>query len=363
VEAHYSLSESGLSQPESKQKIIKDLVLLVSSLSAAITSISILVFAVLGLRTGIFLSLSVLPVYLLSAFLSRKIKLRAAANFLIIFFISHISISSLIVFPKEYGFHYCLLVIPALIWIIFGKNQIEKPLYTLISLVAFSLAEYANLFDPVISSMEYNRIFHMFSIMSFSIATVLCMRYYVHYIDRDTRKLSKLACTDGLTGLENRLFFDQTGELDFDTMRRADKNLSVLMMDLDHFKAVNDNYGHDAGDKILIEVGKVLKSSFRSADRVCRFGGEEFIILLKGTGNQDSLRIAEELRMTIAELEFPQYRGLNLTTSIGIAHMTVEDKSLREMTLRADKALYYAKEAGRNCVKDDQNSSIAIVSL
>lgn len=363
MEAQYSLSESGLSQPESKQKILKDLVLLVSSLSAAITFLSILVFAFLDLRTGIFFSLSVLPVYLLAAYLSNRIKLRAAANFFLISFISHISISSLIIFPKEYGFHYCLLATPALIWIIFGKDKIEKPIYAIISLISFSLAEYTDLMNPVLGSLKYHNIFHFFSIMSFSTTTIICMRYYVHYIDRDTRKLSKLACTDGLTGLENRLFFDQTGELDFDTMRRDDKNLSVLMMDLDHFKAVNDNYGHDAGDNILKEVGKVLISSFRSADRVCRFGGEEFIILLKGTGNHDSLRIAEELRMKIAELEFPEYRGLILTTSIGIAHMTVEDKNLKEMTLRADKALYYAKEAGRNCVKDDQNSSIALVSM
>lgn len=363
MEAHYSLNESGLSQPESKHKILKDLLLLVSSLSAVSTFLCMLVFALLDLHTGIVLSLCVLPVYLLSAFLSGKIELRRAANFFMICFISHISITSHIFFPKEYGFHYCLLATPSLIWIIFGKKQIEKTLYAIISLISFSIAEYTDLIHPVISSLEYHNFFHFLSIMSFSIITIICMRYYVHYIDRDTSKLSKLACTDGLTGLENRLFFDQTGELDFDTMRREDKNLSVLMMDLDHFKAVNDNFGHDAGDIILIEVGKVLLSSFRSADRVCRFGGEEFIILLKGTGNQDSLRIAEELRMKIANLEFPEYKDLKLTTSIGIAHMALEDKSLRDMILRADKALYYAKEAGRNCVKDDQNSSIAIVSI
>lgn len=363
METHYSLSDTGITQPISEQKIINTLILLVSIVNAALTFLSIIVFSYLALYMGTLVSLCALPVYLLSAILSRKIKLRIAANILIITFISHISISSLFIFPGAYGFQYCLLTIPTLIWIIFGKRQIEKPIYTIISLICFTLAEYTELFHPVINTMQYHRIFHILSIMSFTTASIICMRYYVYYIDRDTNKLSKLACTDGLTGLENKRFFDQTGELDFNTIRRADKNLSVLMIDLDHFKAVNDNYGHDAGDKILMEVGRVLKSSFRSADRVCRFGGEEFIVLLNGTGINHSLRIAEELREKIAMLKFPDYEGLTLTTSIGIAHMTKDDKNLKEMTIRADKALYYAKESGRNCVKDDQNSSIAVVSF
>ncbi|MBF9018319.1 MULTISPECIES: diguanylate cyclase [unclassified Oceanispirochaeta] len=358
MESQYSLADAGVSQPESEQKRIRDLVQLVSAFSASVTLLSIIAFAFLRLQIGIILGLSILPVYLLSVFLSKKIKLRVASNFLIISFITHISVTSLFIFPREYGFHYCLLVIPSLIWIIFGKRQIEKPIYASISLLFFYLAEYTDLFNPIITSLDYHRLFHMFSIMSFNLGTIIGMRYYVHYINRDTNKLSKLACTDGLTGLENKRFLEQTGELDFDMIRRAGKNLSVLMIDLDHFKAVNDNYGHDAGDNILREVGKTLKSSFRSADRVCRFGGEEFIVLLKGTGPQDSLRIAEELRQKIENLEFPVYAGLKLTTSIGIAHMSDEDASLKKMTLRADKALYYAKEAGRNCVKNDQNSSM-----
>ena len=95
------------------------------------------------------------------------------------------------------------------------------------------------------------------------------------------------------------------------------KELSVLMLDLDHFKAVNDSFGHDAGDKVLEALGALLKKSFRSADKVCRYGGEEFLVVLKGTGPRDSLRIAEELRQKIAVMDFPDYRELNISARSG----------------------------------------------
>lgn len=363
MKSHYSLIDAGVNQTESEQNRIRNILFLASVISSVVTFGIMVVFILLKLRTGFLISLIVIPFYLTAIILSKKIKQRVAANYLILSFITHISVTSLFIFPREYGFHYCLLVVSTLIWVIFRRKQIEKPIYTAISLIVFFLVEYTDLFPPLITSFNHHRLFHFFSIMSFNVSIIIGMRFYVHYLEHDTRKLSTLACTDGLTGLENKRFFDQTGEFDFDTMQRAGKNMSVLMIDLDHFKAINDNYGHDAGDIVLREVGKLLKSSFRSADRVCRFGGEEFIVLLKGTGPQDSMRIAEEFRQKIANLDFPEYKDLRLTASIGISHMLEKDTCLREMTLRADKALYYAKGAGRNCVKDDQNSSIALVSM
>ncbi|MDC7234163.1 MAG: GGDEF domain-containing protein [Spirochaetales bacterium] len=359
----YSALDAGASLPDSEENRIRALVKLVALVSGTITFISLFVFLVLKLKAGILISACAIPFYLVSFYFSRSIPPRAAANFLILSYITHISLTSLVFFPKEYGFQYCLLVVPALIWLLFGKGQFEKPLYAIISILVFSIAEYTDLPRPIITVLGHQQLFHIFSILSFCMGMIISMRFFVHYINKDNSKLSQMACTDPLTGLENRRFFDQTGELDFENMRQAGKNLSILMIDLDHFKSVNDNYGHDAGDNILKEVGSVLNKSFRSADKVCRYGGEEFIVLLKGTGPHDSLRIAEELRQKIEKLEFPAYKGLHLTTSIGIAHMTDTDRSLKEMTLRADKALYYAKEAGRNCVKDDQNSSVAIVSM
>ncbi|MDT4858108.1 Response regulator PleD [compost metagenome] len=123
-----------------------------------------------------------------------------------------------------------------------------------------------------------------------------------------------------------------------------------MLLDLDHFKLLNDTYGHQAGDEVLQGFAQNLRDGLRQSDIVCRWGGEEFIILLKDTGNATAHYLAEKVRSDVAARRYP-FKGVNLhvTTSIGLAEMHPDD-SLDSLIGRADRGLYRAKQSGRDCV-------------
>lgn len=169
-----------------------------------------------------------------------------------------------------------------------------------------------------------------------------------------TSELRVLASTDGLTGLKNRRSFDESLELELKKAGEAGTPLSLLMVDVDHFKAYNDLYGHPAGDECLRVVGECLKLAVRRTDDiVARYGGEEFAAILPFTSEDDSFQVAERVRRGLADLALPHAGSpLNIVTvSIGIATYP-EGRTLARSTpqliARADEALYEAKSAGRN---------------
>jgi diguanylate cyclase (GGDEF)-like protein len=133
--------------------------------------------------------------------------------------------------------------------------------------------------------------------------------------------------------------------------RRLGEAFSVLMLDADHFKEINDREGHAAGDRALQHLGTLLAAHMRDIDRVGRYGGEEFIVLLPGTGRHDALVTAERLREKVQSLP-PRWqeRALALTVSIGVSEWRGDEDDVASLMARADAALYRAKEAGRNCV-------------
>ena len=157
---------------------------------------------------------------------------------------------------------------------------------------------------------------------------------------------------DSMTSLYNRRYMEESLEREIHRCVRGKVGLGMIMADVDHFKSFNDKYGHDAGDMVLVEVAKLLMNSFRSSDVVCRFGGEEFIIIMPELDKQKVIQRAEELCSHFAELEL-MYQGKPLpqiTASFGVVFVdgVVVDKS--EILKAADVALYEAKEAGRNRV-------------
>ena len=161
-------------------------------------------------------------------------------------------------------------------------------------------------------------------------------------------KLTALSYTDELTGLCNRRHFTALTEKEISRSGRSGKNLSLLFLDVDHFKAVNDSYGHDCGDIVLRELGAILKSATREFDIPCRYGGEEFAVLLPETPGESALAIAERLRLNISEREIPcAGKSLSISVSIGVS-MLNEDEELDTLLKNADKALYEAKAGGRN---------------
>ena len=160
-----------------------------------------------------------------------------------------------------------------------------------------------------------------------------------------------LARTDVLTGINNRRHLFELAEREFDVATRYQQPLSVLIFDLDHFKQVNDTFGHAVGDQMLQRVTEVACAELRSADVIGRYGGEEFVILLPMTTAQDALPLAERIRVGVAAIRIPTKKGdASATISIGIAELKhTSGESLDSILICADKAMYAAKQAGRNC--------------
>lgn len=159
--------------------------------------------------------------------------------------------------------------------------------------------------------------------------------------------------TDFLTGLMNRRAFLTHGEANFSLAQRYGSEISVLLMDIDHFKQVNDVYGHQVGDRVLRRVGALLIELHRKVDIVVRYGGEEFLVMLPHTSLEQAATVAEKLRLAIAAMQVIPDAGqkpLHITASIGAAAY-VADSSLEALIWRADQALYRAKNGGRNQVR------------
>ena len=172
-------------------------------------------------------------------------------------------------------------------------------------------------------------------------------------IKRYQDKIQAQATLDSLTELPNRRGFDLLAIQAMHEARREPKPLTALLLDLDRFKVLNDTYGHLAGDQVLNGFAQDLKSCLRHADIVCRWGGEEFIVLLKDTDGQTGLIIAEKIRRYVEQQSYT-YNGqiLRVTVSIGLTTLQPDD-TLHTLLSRADHAMYRAKQSGRNrtCVE------------
>ncbi len=166
------------------------------------------------------------------------------------------------------------------------------------------------------------------------------------------QELEKLANTDPLTGLANRRALFEVCEREFERAQRYYHPFSILMLDLDHFKRINDNFGHSVGDLALRITAQTIFEQLREVDLVGRFGGEEFIIILPETQIEDAIIVAQRICRTISQLSLPvQDKTVTITVSIGVATYTNGDRNIDMIIQRADQALYKAKHKGRNRVE------------
>jgi diguanylate cyclase (GGDEF)-like protein len=171
-------------------------------------------------------------------------------------------------------------------------------------------------------------------------------------INREAKlQAEKLAGVDPLTGINNRRAFYDTVNPIWNTGLRHDHDMSVILMDIDKFKSINDNYGHTQGDAVLTQLAATLHDEIRSGDILARWGGEEFIVFLPETNRHDALSLADRFRQQIATLR-PQINdhNISLTVSMGVAHRDTADITLDQLISNADRQLYSAKELGRNRV-------------
>ena len=165
------------------------------------------------------------------------------------------------------------------------------------------------------------------------------------------QEVQRLSTVDPLTGLHNRRHFNASAQLEFERAVRYDLALSAIMMDIDHFKRVNDSYGHAIGDRVLVEVAVVCMRGLRSMDLHARHGGEEFCFLLPETSQEQATSLAERLRADVARLHFDSDKGnFTVTASFGVAERLAGMDSIDNLVKRSDQAMYEAKTGGRNRV-------------
>lgn len=221
----------------------------------------------------------------------------------------------------------------------------------------------------IIRGFDYKLFFVVFSIFTIIFIVILYSIRKVHKLNKQLKiskekykmiakeleekniLLERSATTDVLTGLKNRLFFMQRINEEFERFKRYDTKISLLMIDIDHFKRINDTYGHATGDEVLKKVAEKLQKKLRKVDLIARLGGEEFIVLLPGIDIDEAIKVAEKLRV---EAESIIYENNEVVTiSMGVS-MLVESEDIEGWIDRTDKALYDAKKEGRNryCVSN-----------
>lgn len=164
-------------------------------------------------------------------------------------------------------------------------------------------------------------------------------------------EVQNMALTDMLTGLYNRRGLFEIGHIEFTRTKRLGRPFALIMIDIDHFKDVNDRYGHPAGDQVLQFLASELQAAVREGDIVGRYGGEEFAVLLSGSDGREAMNLAERLRAAIEQSPFfIEGNELRITSSLGVAELNENSPNLETLVARADQALYIAKHRGRNCV-------------
>ncbi|HPS57891.1 MAG TPA: diguanylate cyclase [Spirochaetota bacterium] len=191
----------------------------------------------------------------------------------------------------------------------------------------------------------------LFILLVFSLVIVINSRLlhdiseYLSERERLVQEFKRMATTDSLTGIYNRMKLEPIMTAEVLRSRRYGRMLSVLLVDIDHFKLVNDNHGHNIGDSVLRDVAAVLKENLREADSLGRWGGEEFLVVAPETSTEGARKIAEKLREAVAAHKF--IRDIKVTISVGVASL-MADEWEEDMVRRADEAMYMAKNSGRN---------------
>ncbi|KGJ95435.1 GGDEF domain-containing protein [Colwellia psychrerythraea] len=175
--------------------------------------------------------------------------------------------------------------------------------------------------------------------------------HYQMQLQKTLAEIAQISRIDGLTQIYNRRHWQDSLEQEYAKARRHDKKLSLIMLDLDHFKLLNDNYGHQGGDMVLIEVSALISALLRVEDTFGRYGGEEFAIILPETDSAGAMELAHRICRVIATTPLTyNSQVINVTVSLGVAQLSCNESNYEELITQADSALYQAKSQGRNQV-------------
>ncbi|WP_448569627.1 GGDEF domain-containing protein [Thalassotalea ganghwensis] len=283
---------------------------------------------------------------------------RIAKTWLFIVLMAHFFVFSRYIFSIDAGVHFYYWSIPPGVFLLFNeKDKLEKPFICIVATLLFVFCEYNENLSPIIPLAEDTEKTILISVGLVTIIHIyIAMSIMSRRIDRYQQELNQQATTDALTGVFNRRMLMVIGDELIASAKRYQQSLSLLILDLDHFKKINDQFGHLAGDKALQEVANTLKSKLRDSDCIARYGGEEFVVILPHTDLSKAKSTAETLRAAIANCVVPLSEDkLTFTTSIGVAALSTHTLTISDLIKEADLALYQAKENGRNQVICHQN--------
>lgn len=228
-----------------------------------------------------------------------------------------------------------------------SATGVAAALFSLVAILGINSLVDLQLNDVTMNTMLVGLVAMSFVVHVFAKRT----REYSSLVDEKNSQLTLLATEDPLTGIKNARYFHDNGARLIALSKRSDCPLALLYLDVDHFKQVNDRYGHHMGDEVLISLAQTVKSALRKTDVFARIGGEEFCVILPDTGAQGAMVMAEKLRSLIASQPISlDGETLAITVSIGVTELQQDDESMRPLQMRADTALYQAKNTGRNRV-------------
>ena len=264
--------------------------------------------------------------------------------------LGHAAIGTMLI-GWDSGFHYYLLMfIPAIV--VSGGSKV-RPYVLLLLLFAFYIGLHT--VSRVVGPTTPLDNTGLWVVHGFNVAVVFAMaaytaRFYYATVRRAEKKLAELAATDPLTGLSNRRNLLNMAEQVLAQAQRAGQTTALVLADIDHFKAINDQHGHEAGDRVLVHIGTLLSQTCRAQDIVARWGGEEFLVLLPATDAAAAWTLAERIRTAVTNQPLaPQEAAIEVTLSLGVA-VVHANEPLASAIARADGALYRSKEEGRNRV-------------
>lgn len=197
------------------------------------------------------------------------------------------------------------------------------------------------------TALEHIRSDLVFMCVSVLLSLILLISFSI-LIRRDRLRLKTLSLTDSLTGIANRVSLFDFLSREINKSVRYGFDLSLILFDIDHFKQINDSYGHAEGDRVLVKTVEAVRSEIRSSDFLARLGGEEFVVILSHCPVEAAITAAEKIRRAVAQAKV--YESSPVTISVGVASLQKEERA-DSLIARADQAMYRAKEAGRNCVR------------
>ncbi|MGY5453069.1 GGDEF domain-containing protein [Agarivorans sp. MS3-6] len=292
--------------------------------------------------------------YLTTLAFMRKGHVSGAKTWFFSVLMVHLLICTNVYVTNASGFHLYYFLVPTGAFLLFELNQRREMLALSAASVGLFLycENTVNLNPLIVLDEATNHLLYQSVILVNMIEVVFVLTIFARQIEANEKKLTQQAATDSLTGLANRHCFFSKGNNMLEQAQKLRLDFSLVLLDFDYFKNINDRYGHVVGDLCLVEISKEIKAICREQDLFARIGGEEFVIAMPNTHLEQAKNVAERMREQVSQHLIPIVgeRSFTCTASFGVASAHHE-QTLKDLLQQADKALYLAKDQGRNCVQ------------